>query len=60
MANAFEEGWFQAREEAAKVAEEFWTGIIRCKHQDDPEHVRMHVEHQWATEVARRIRAIEY
>lgn len=52
-------GFAAGVEAAARIAEDYWTGIIRCSKTNAPiEHVRLHVEHQWSAEVARRIRAL--
>lgn len=56
----YERGFEAAKEAAAGVASNYYTGVIRCKHQDKPEHVRMHVEYQWSAEVAKRIRALRH
>lgn len=55
----YEKGFADAREKAAEVAMNYYTGIIRCKHSDKIEHVRMHVEYKWSAEVARQIREIK-
>lgn len=56
----YEQGFADARERAAQEAAEFYTGTIRCAQTGKfIEHIRLHVEHQWSMEVARRIRALK-
>ncbi len=56
----YEKGFADAREKAAQVACEYWTGIIRCgKTGATIDHIMTHVEWKWAQGVAALIRTIK-
>lgn len=53
----YERGYNDGLERAARVAEEYYPSIIRCKETGKEEHVRMHVETQWCRAIAKEIRS---